>query len=174
MEIEILEQGGAGPTNMVEIPPLTAKYGKPVTMATTPVTNAQWADIFPEHTFAPEDADLPMVNINWYEAMEYCRRLTLKLRAEGTIGPDQTVTLPTPEDWIVACRAGTTSRFYSGDDEAALDRIAWYQANSGGRMHPVGQKEPNAFGLFDMIGNCWEWTRNPEDPIFIPEPYTRS
>lgn len=62
---------------------------------------------------------------------------------------------PSEEEWEFACRAGTTAATYAGDLD--LGAIAWYGANSGGSTHPVGQKRPNGFGLFDMLGNVWEW-----------------
>ncbi|MCP4629370.1 MAG: formylglycine-generating enzyme family protein, partial [bacterium] len=68
--------------------------------------------------------------------------------------------LPSEAQWEYACRAGSETRYYTGDSEADLDRAGWYSENSGGRLHPVREKEPNAFGLYDMHGNVWEWVED--------------
>jgi formylglycine-generating enzyme required for sulfatase activity len=68
--------------------------------------------------------------------------------------------LPSEVQWEYACRAGTSTRFYSGDADEDLGRVGWYDENAVGTTHPVGQKEPNAFGLYDMHGNVWEWVED--------------
>jgi formylglycine-generating enzyme required for sulfatase activity len=117
-----------------------------------PVTNAEYRE-FIRATEHPEpmlwaDArlrsdELPVVGVSWHDAMAYCRWAGL--------------TLPTEAQWEHACRAGTTSRYWAGDAEQDLERVAWYSANSGGRIHPPGMKRANAFGLHDMHGNVMEW-----------------
>ncbi len=66
-------------------------------------------------------------------------------------------TLPTEAQWQYACRAETNTRFYTGDKADDLDKAGWYSGNSKDKTHPVGEKEPNRFGLYDMHGNVWEW-----------------
>jgi formylglycine-generating enzyme required for sulfatase activity len=83
-------------------------------------------------------ADCPVEMISWNDAQSYCAALGKRL--------------PTEAEWEYAARGGTSAARY-GD----LDAIAWYKANSGGRTHPVGQKQPNAYGLYDMLGNVWQW-----------------
>ena len=87
--------------------------------------------------------------MSWNAARGFCRRLTERdtLRYR----------LPTEAEWECACRAGSQRLYYNGDDPAGLARIAWYGKNSEGKTQPVGRKLPNAWGLYDMCGNVWEW-----------------
>jgi formylglycine-generating enzyme required for sulfatase activity len=100
------------------------------------------------------DARRPVEQISWEDAVEFCRRLS-SLEAKQAAG--RTYRLPAEAEWEYACRAGTTTTWYSGDDEAGLKDVAWYGANSKESTHPVGQKKPNAWGLHDMHGNVFEW-----------------
>ena len=92
----------------------------------------------------------PVETVNWDDAMEFCRKLSA-MPAERAAR--RVYRLPTEAEWEYACRAGTTTRWYSGDDEAGLADVAWFNKNAGGMTHPVGEKKPNAWGLYDMHGN---------------------
>jgi formylglycine-generating enzyme required for sulfatase activity/serine/threonine protein kinase len=94
----------------------------------------------------------PVTQVTWADAVKFCEWLSKK---EGIA-----YRLPTEEQWEYACRAGTTTRWFSGDDPSSLDQYAWYPANFAGMIHPVGQKKPNPFGLYDMHGNVSEWCRD--------------
>jgi formylglycine-generating enzyme required for sulfatase activity len=96
----------------------------------------------------------PVETVNWDEAMEFCRKLSA-MPAEKTAR--RVYRLPTEAEWEYACRAGTTTRWYCGDDEVGLQECAWFSKNSGGMTRPVGQKRPNAWGLNDMSGNVFQW-----------------
>ena len=96
----------------------------------------------------------PVETVNWGQAMEFCRILSA-MPAERSA--HRVYRLPTEAEWEYACRAGTTTRWYCGDDEAGLAEVAWFNQNAGGMTHPVGEKKPNAWGLYDMIGNVCQW-----------------
>lgn len=137
-----------GPVHEVE---LEAFY-----IAPTPVTNADYArylrcnpDIDPprywsDHRF--NQPQQPVVGVSWAEAAAYCEWAGLAL--------------PTEVQWEHACRAGATTRFCTGDDEASLARVAWYADNAAGRLPVVRTREPNALGIFDMHGTVREWCRD--------------
>jgi formylglycine-generating enzyme required for sulfatase activity len=114
------------------------------------VTQRQYEAVMginPSH-FTSAGLEAPVESVSWNDAMEFCRKLTEKERAAGHLPAGYAFTLPTEAQWEYACRAGTTGP-YAGD----LEEMAWYGSNSESTTHPVGQKEPNAWGLRDMHGN---------------------
>jgi len=112
------------------------------------INQLQYAAVMGTNPSSRVGNQLAVDQITRARAREFCARLSKAASVE--------VTLPTEAQWEYACRAGTTTRFYSGDTQADLDRVAWWRGNSGGTVHPVGEKEPNGFGLHDMLGNVWE------------------
>jgi len=122
---------------------------KPFYMGVTEVTQAQYEAVMGTNPSDFEGAANPVEEVSWNDATEFCKKLSEKTR--------QAVRLPTEAEWEYACRAGSKTGFSFGDADEGLGDYAWYSANSGNTTHPVGQKKPNAWGLFDMHGNAWEW-----------------
>ena len=120
--------------------------------------NQQIMGANPSHFKRP---NLPVEMVCWDDAQEFCRKVSERTAsvspAPTEAGGRPAVRLPTAVEWEYACRAGTTTTYYSGNKESDLAPVAWYGANSGGSTHPVGHKEANAWGLYDMHGNLDEW-----------------
>jgi formylglycine-generating enzyme required for sulfatase activity len=114
------------------------------------VTQAQYEAVMGENPSDPafKGEMLPVHEMDVQPALKFCRR------ASALIGA--AISLPTEAQWEYACRAGTETRFSAGDTEEDLAKVAWYSENSDDRPHPVGEKKPNAFGLYDMHGNISE------------------
>ena len=123
-------------------------------LGATVVTQAQWKGVTRRVRSIVKGDDLPIVNVSWEEATEFCRKLTVRQRTAGLLPDGYTFTLPTEAQWEYACRAGTMAA-----NAGELAPMAWYASNSGEGMHPVGTKQPNAWGLFDMNGNVWQLTQ---------------
>ena len=141
-----------------ESPQHQVRITKPFYMAVTPVTQKQWKAVmvqFPTASgkFVQINDDNAMGMVSWADANDFCRRLSAKTR--------QSVKLPTEAQWEYACRAGSQTRFYYGDDPDAsqLSEYAWFDKNIQDQQYPhaVAQKKPNAWGLYDMHGNVNQW-----------------
>jgi formylglycine-generating enzyme required for sulfatase activity len=97
---------------------------------------------------------LPVENVSWDDAVEFCKKLS-DLPEEKKAG--RVYRLPTEAEWEYACRSGSKSAYSFGESSKSLGDYAWFDQNSNGQTDPVGQKKPNAWGLYDMLGNVWEW-----------------
>ena len=134
-----------------ERPQHRVRITRPFYLGACPVTQAQYKRIMgnnPSH-FKESGGDAPVESVSWDDAREFCQRLG---QVEG-----KTYRLPTEAEWEYACRAGGGAPYCCGDDDTELSKYAWYDLNSGGKTHPVGEKKPNAWGLYDMHGNVYEW-----------------
>jgi formylglycine-generating enzyme required for sulfatase activity len=136
-----------------EKPQHRVRITKPFYMGVYPVTQAEYERVMgknPSHFQG--DPNRPVESVSWDDAQEFCRKLSALSGEAGA-----TYRLPTEAQWEYACRAGSTTRWCFGDDEKQLGDFAWFAKNSGNQTHPAGQKKPNAWGLYDMHGNVWEW-----------------
>ncbi|MDA7492920.1 formylglycine-generating enzyme family protein [bacterium] len=131
---------------------------EPFQMGVHEVTQAQYEQVMGSNPSGFKGADNPVETVLWKEAMECCRKLSSlpDEKAEGNV-----YRLPTEAEWEYACRAGTTTTYSFGDNESELGDHAWYADNSGKKTHPVGGKQPNAWGLYDMHGNILEFCQKP-------------
>jgi formylglycine-generating enzyme required for sulfatase activity len=110
----------------------------------------------------------PVVCVSWQDAKAYISWLNGKVRQMPSASGDGPYRLPSESECEYAARAGTSTRFWWGDDDAAASDHAWYKSNSDGQSHPVGLKLANAFGLYDMVGNVWQWTEDCYDNSYAP------
>jgi len=136
---------------------------KPFYLGTFEVTQEQWREVMDDNPSSFKGDNLPVDSVTWNEAQEFIRKLNQK---EGT----DKYRLPSEAEWEYACRAGTTTRYSFGDDESILSDYAWNNKNSRSKPHPVGQKKPNPWGLYDMHGNVWEWCQDKFHSSYIGAP----
>ncbi len=115
---------------------------------------------FTELGLGENSENYPVNNISWLDAVSFCRALTMLAQNEGQLPAKHEYRLPTEVEWEYACRAGSQADFYFGDDPTVLHNHGWFRGNSRKKMHPVGLKSPNPWGLFDLHGNVREWVGN--------------
>jgi formylglycine-generating enzyme required for sulfatase activity len=135
--------------NSDEGPQHRVRITKPYYVGKYEVTQAQYLLVMGMTPGKFKGSDRPVEAVTWNDATEFCRRLVHQT--------GKTVRLPTEAEWEYACRAGSTTRFCFDESDGPLGDYAWYISNSGRKTHPVGGKRPNAWGLYDMHGNVWEW-----------------
>ncbi|MCG2661069.1 MAG: SUMF1/EgtB/PvdO family nonheme iron enzyme [Kiritimatiellae bacterium] len=147
------------------------------------VTQEQWQQVMRNNPSRFKGVDVPVNSVTWNDCQQFITKLNALISARNIY-----FALPTEAEWEYACRAGTTSRFYTGDSDSDLDRAGWYAGNSGGITHPrtgwyagssggithpVGRKQPNAWGLYDMHGNVREWCADwyaEYEPVAVRDP----
>ncbi|MCF7730241.1 MAG: SUMF1/EgtB/PvdO family nonheme iron enzyme [Akkermansiaceae bacterium] len=138
-----------GRFNCIEVPKHEVTLTKGVYLGKYEVTQAQFQAVMGSNpSGATKDPNCPVDNVSEQDAIEFCHRLA------GKTGQD--VRLPTEAEWEYACRAGSTTKWFVGDDPSKLGDYAWFKDNDGGKSHPVGLKKPNPWGLHDICGNVWE------------------
>ena len=118
----------------------------------TEVTQEQWEQVMGNNPSQNKGRTLPLERVSWDDIQRFIVKFNHKT--------GQKYRLPSEAEWEYAARAGSTNEWSFGDDVSKLGNYAWYGVNSGGKTQVVGQKLPNAFGLFDMHGNVWEWTQD--------------
>jgi formylglycine-generating enzyme required for sulfatase activity len=163
---------GSNSGEVVEQPVHTVRIGNPFALGKTEVTHRQWrsvmgSDPFVDHgnsgAYVPEQPcdDCPVTNVSWNNVQEYVQKLSQKA---GKI-----YRLPSEAEWEYACRAGGTHTYCGGD---SIDSVAWtwVVGNSDDKAHPVAKKQANAWGLYDMSGNAWEWTDDCWNESYINAP----
>jgi formylglycine-generating enzyme len=167
------------PTEMVRIPEGRFQMGDdqevdaklhPVVVSTffmdkTLVTQEQYEKTMGENPSRWKGGKNPVEQVRWSDAVRFCNKRSERERLRPCYDlktwkcdfDADGYRLPTEAEWEYACRAGTSTAYFFGDDPAKLGDYGWFDKNSGGHPRPVGQKQPNAWGLFDICGNLWEW-----------------
>jgi formylglycine-generating enzyme required for sulfatase activity len=139
--------GGERPVHAVRI-------SQPFYLGQYPVTQAQWEAVMGSNPSRFKDnPNRPVENISWNQVQRFIQQL--RKREPGVI-----YRLPTEAEWEYAARAGSSGAYCFGDSEVQLRRYAWYRVNAQGSTHPVGQLQANAWGLYDVHGNVWEWVQD--------------
>jgi len=137
-----------------ESPQTRVTLSKDFFLGATDVTQGQYESVMNTNPsdFKSVGKDAPVEEVSWDDAMAFCQKLTESERTSGRLPEGYVFTLPTEAQWEYACRAGPSGAYAT--DPAAT---SWYDRNSGGTTHPVGMKQPNAWGLYDMTGNVYQW-----------------
>ncbi len=142
---------GSGPDvgDSDETPQHRVTIAQPFYLGCCEVTQRQWTELIGSNPSRFPGATRPVENVSWNDCQRFLAALAKKT--------GRAAALPTEAQWEYACRAGSTTRWYFGDDERAIGAHAWVGANAHGATHAVGTKPPNAWGVYDLCGNVWEW-----------------
>ena len=155
MQFVLIQPGsfmmGSDTTTSAEILPHNVRLTQAFYLQTTEVTQGQWQRVMGTNPsfFSRCGADCPVENVSWEDAKRFIEKLN---QLENTT----TYRLPSEAEWEYACRAGTATKYSFGDNASRLGEFAWYNANSNRTIHPVAEKRPNPWNLYDMHGNVWE------------------
>jgi formylglycine-generating enzyme required for sulfatase activity len=160
-----------------EKPQHLVRITRPFYLGVYQVTQGQYREVTgrtPSNFEGPDE--LPVESVSWKDAVAFCNSLSALEGLEPYYDLDlwtrrggEGYRLPTEAEWEYAARAGSTTQFSFGADDATTGDHAWFIDNARDKTHPVGQKKPNAFGLYDMHGNVWEWCCDLFDPRYYAQ-----
>jgi len=154
-QLDAIAGGNKGYRDWIEneTPHHQVETSRPFYLGKYPVTQRQWERVMGSHPSHFKGDNLPVESVSWEDAQAFMKKLNER---EGV----DLYRLPTEAEWEYACRAGSTGLYSFGEEVSQLGEYAWYDKNSDGETHPVGEKSPNAWGLYDMHGNVWEWVQD--------------
>jgi eukaryotic-like serine/threonine-protein kinase len=166
MGTDLDELGGLNKTSN-ESPPHRVAITQPFLLGAYEVSRAEYQQVMGSNPStspakgngksepsAPDRSRHPVDTVSWSDAVKFCQKLSV---SQAEHSARRVYRLPTEAEWEYACRAGSETRWYCGDNEDDVEGIAWNRSNSNDTTHAVGQREPNAWGLYDMLGNVYEW-----------------
>ena len=144
---------GAEDRRMDEKPVTKVTITQPFYFGKYEVTQEQWQAVMGNNPAYYKGTNLPVEQVSWNAAQAFLTNLNERVKGYR-------FRLPTEAEWEYACRAGTTAQYSFGDGDAALPEYGWFTGNGERKTHPVGEKKPNPWGLYDIHGNVWEWCQD--------------